>query len=368
MLGLYDLQLVHESRWFGIPDARWPGLELSPSVEFWALLPTFVVLTPVLGTKSISDSMIVQQASRREPRAIHFRDVQGTVNANGMGMLLAGIVGTPPTQPLSSFSSSLVNLTGVASRRVGFAIAGIFALIAIFPKLGAVLLTVPSPVMGAYLLMILGIFFVGGMQTATSGGLDQQKVLVIGISFGAGLGLNNHEIITYVWGDALGPVFGSGVMYGAIVAILLTLFLEYTGPRPRRLQGELDTAELPAIDEFLSELASDLAWDEGSTARLRSAGEETLLSLTQADAEEVRDRAPRLRVTARPDGESIELEFVSSIDDENLEDQLAYLTDEIRLPDANEISLRLLRHQASSVRHQKYHGIDIVTVLVEGSR
>ena len=66
--------------------------------------------------------------------------------------------------------------------------------------------------------------------------------------------------------------------------------------------------------------------------------------------------------------DSVELEFVATTDRENLEDQLAYLSDEIRLPEANEISLRLLRHQASSVRHQKYHGIDIVTVVVEGSR
>ena len=37
-------------------------------------------------------------------------------------------------------------------------------------------------------------------------------------------------------------------------------------------------------------------------------------------------------------------------------------------PDSREISFRLLRHYASSVRHQKYHGVDIVTVSVVGSR
>ena len=93
-----------------------------------------------------------------------------------------------------------------------------------------------------------------------------------------------------------------------------------------------------------------------------------MLSLLQRDDDEPVEQAPSLVITARPGGGSVELEFVATTDRENLEDQLAYLSDEIRLPEANEISLRLLRHQASSVRHQKYHGIDIVTVLVEGSR
>ena len=32
-----------------------------------------------------------------------------------------------------------------------------------------------------------------------------------------------------------------------------------------------------------------------------------------------------------------------------------------------EISLRLLRHYASSVHHQKFHGLDVVTVQVRSA-
>ena len=55
-------------------------------------------------------------------------------------------------------------------------------------------------------------------------------------------------------------------------------------------------------------------------------------------------------------------------DEENLEDRLAYLSDQAGTPEGGEISLRLLRHYASSVQHRKYHGIDVVSVQVEGSR
>ncbi len=364
-LGQYELQRVVDAPWLGFPEARFPGVDLTPGVEFWALLPTFLVLTLVLGTKVVSDGAIIERVSQREARAIDFRHIQAMVSTNGVGMLLAGIAGTPPVQSLASFSTSLISLTGIASRRVGYAVALIFLAVALFPKFGAVLLTIPSPVMGAYLLMALGIILVSGMQTVLRDGLDPQKSLIVGLSLAIGLGLDRHEVIAFVLGDTLGTVFSSGVMYGAIVAVGLTLFLESTGPRARRLETELDLAELPAVDEFLGEIAEELDWDALSTLRLRAAGEETLLSLLQWDEAEAAERTPRLVISARPGGASVELEFVASTIHENLEDQLAYLNEEIRLPEANEISLRLLRHQASSVRHQKYYGVDIITVLVE---
>ena len=52
---------------------------------------------------------------------------------------------------------------------------------------------------------------------------------------------------------------------------------------------------------------------------------------------------------------------------ENIEDRLAYLGEQVESSDESELSFRLLRHYASSVRHQKYQGVDVVTVRVEAS-
>ena len=49
-----------------------------------------------------------------------------------------------------------------------------------------------------------------------------------------------------------------------------------------------------------------------------------------------------------------------------MEDYLAYLSDLPPVADEHEVSYRLLWHYASSVRHQKYNNIDIITVNVEG--
>ena len=37
---------------------RFPGLDITPGAEFWGLLPTFIVLTLVLGTKVVSDGTL----------------------------------------------------------------------------------------------------------------------------------------------------------------------------------------------------------------------------------------------------------------------------------------------------------------------
>ena len=59
---------------------------------------------------------------------------------------------------------------------------------------------------------------------------------------------------------------------------------------------------------------------------------------------------------------------MAAFEEENLEDRVTYLSEQAESLDESEISFRLLRHYASSVRHRKYHGLDIVTVRVEGSR
>ena len=72
-------------------------------------------------------------------------------------------------------------------------------------------------------------------------------------------------------------------------------------------------------------------------------------------------------VAARRADAAIEMEFIVTTEGENLEDKLAYSNDQPAIQDEREISFRLLRHYASSVRHHKYHDIDIVTVQVAPS-
>ena len=367
--GLYDLQHVLEAPWVGVPLSGWPGVDLTQGVEFWALLPAFIVVTLIGAIETIGDGVAIQRVSRRRPRATDFRVVQGALNSDGVGNLLSGIAGTLPNTTYST-SISVAEVTGIAARRVGVAIGVIFLALAFFPKFTALLVAIPGPVAGAYFIVLLGLLFVQGMRIIVQDGVDYRKATVAGLAFWIGVGFQNQLVFPALLGEGfLAVLLGNGMTSGAIVAIIFMVFMELTSPRRRSLEVALDTDALPTMYEFLRRFASSRGWNAASADRLVLVAEETLSSLlSEADDDSLEGKERRLVVTARPNGRGAELEFVSAAEGENLEDRLSYLGETPDIPDEREISFRLLRHYASSVRHQKYHGVDIVTVDVDGPR
>ena len=365
--GLYDVDRILAAPWIGLPTNAWPGVDLTFGPAFWSLLPGFLFVILVGTTGTLSHAVAVQRVSWRKRRATDLRSVQGAVAAVGLGNLLCGLAGTIPCGTRPS-SAPLVELTGVAARRVGVCIGIIFLALAFLPKLMAVLMAIPSPVAAAYLTVLVSLIFVQGMQLVLQGGNDYRKTLVVGVSFWVGVGFQYQAIFPDYLSGMWAILLSNGITAGGLMVVGLTLFLELTGPRRRRLDMELAVAGLPKLEEFLCALAARLGWSAEATQRLCLIGEEVLTSLVQQMDAKATDRAkPRLRVLARQDGAAVELEFIAAIGEANLEDHIALLGDQVETPNERELSLRLLRHFASSVRHQQYHNIDIVTVRVDGS-
>ncbi len=367
--GIYDTELVAEAAWVGVPASSWPGFDFTPNTQFLALLPAFIVVTIVGAVETIGDGIAIQRVSRRRPRATDFRVVQGALNADGVGNLLSGILGTLPNTTYSS-SISIAEVTGVAARRVGVVIGATFVVVAFFPKLTALLIAIPAPVVGAYITVLIGLLFVQGMKLVIEDGLDHRKAAVVGVSFWLGTGFQNQWIFPDLLGGGfLEVLLGNGMTAGTLVAVVMVIFLELTAPRKRRLEIALGTESLVELDRFLRAFAAQAKWDTDSEERLASAGEETLAILVQ---EQTQHRARtnthrRLVVAARLDGGHAEMEFATVLAGDNMEDHLSYLNGLPAAPDEREVSFRLLWHYASRVQHHRYHGVDIVTVSVAGS-
>ena len=360
--GLYDLQSVIDAAWVGIPTLAWPGFDTSFTAGTWALLATFVLVAIVSSMETIGDGVAVQEVSRRRARATDFRVIQGALNADGLGNLLSGLAGTVPNTTYSA-SIPLIALTGVAARRVGIYAGVILVIAAFLPKVAAILLAIPGPVVGAYLTVLISLVFVEGLRAVFKEGINQQKALILGVSFWVGLGFEYRFILPDLLSGAWETLLGNGMVVGGAIAIALTAFVGITRNRPRRIRTELDYASLPQINEFLGDFARRTGWDDPSADRLCSAGEETLACLLQDDA--LADSQKTLLIRASIVDGIAEMEFSAAPYEENLEDRLAYLTEQSEIEDEREISFRLLRHYASSVRHQKYHSLDLVTVQVQ---
>ena len=370
--GLYDTAGVVEAGWFGMPDiGAWPGLDVSFGKTFAVLLPMFLIATWIGAIETVGDATAVQGVAWRNPRATDYREVQGAVAADGVGNVLSGLVGTVPNTTYSS-SIAMTELTGIAARSVGVWIGVVFVGVAFFPKMAAVLLAIPGPVVAAYVTVLLAMLFVLGMRMVVRDGADYRKGVIVGVSFWVGVGFQNGVIFADQLGGLWADLLGNGMASGGLMAIVLTLFMRLTSGRRQRIETALDTASVPEIDSFLARFASGHGWDEEAAARLRSAGEEALLcllaSLQEEEGVQPRDRkARRLLVTVHSEGRGAELEFLAAPGQRNLEDLVVLLP--VAPGDAVErdLSLRLLRHHAASVRHQQYHSADILTVRVDNA-
>ena len=364
--GIYDFGRVADAAWIGFPEGGWPGFDLDFGPAFWTLLPAFVLVTLVGAIETVGDSIAIHHVSWRERRAVDYRAVEGAVAADGMGNLLSGLFGTIPNTTYST-SISVTELTGVAARRVGVAVGLIFLVLALLPKALAIVLAVPGPVVAAYATVLLAMLFVVGMRIVVQDGIDYRKGIVVGVSFWIGVGFQNGAIFPEFFAEFAGGLLQNGMTAGGAAAIFLTICLEAAKPRRRRMETAFDDSAFRPVSEFLRQFASRNAWSGDTAQRLDAIGEEALATLMQRSGERGTGRPRRLRLSAsRDDGGAI-LEFiVASGEDGNLEDRIALLGEHTAgTPAEHEISLRLLRHLASSVRHQQYHDTDIVTVHVK---
>ena len=366
-MGLYDIGLVIESRWFGAPDLTWRGFDFTFGVEFWSLLPGFVFVSLTAYLKSLGDLSAIYQASYREPRALDHRVVQSGLNLYSGTTFLTGILGTVPISAPWAVTVVYVGFTGVASKTVGIYLGLATIAVAPFSKLIAFLVVVPSPVLSAIYVIIFGALFVEGAKIAFAGQMDHKRGTVIGVSLV--VGISAGSLAGQIEGS-LGNIAGSVVASGSAVALAMTAVTELTGARRRKLDVDLALPSLTPIAEFLDGFAANRGWSEEARDRLRLVGEEVTLNLLEQgeDTESSEGENRRLIATAQSQEGFIEVEFVVFSRDaieQNIEDRLAYLESDSRIEDGQQFSMRLLSHYASSVHHQKYYGIDIVTVRVD---
>ena len=364
-LGLYDFDLVARAPWVGLPQGSWPGIGLDLGPAFVGLLPAFVFVSLIGAIQTITGVVAIQRVSWRRPRAVDYRAVEGAVAADGIGKLLSGLGAIVPTQTIA-VSAPMIELTGVAARRVGIAAGAVLMVVAFLPKVLAMILAIPSPVIVAYLTVVLAMTFVRGMMEVVQGGIDHRKGMICGVAFWVGVGCQNDLLFPALLSELAGGLLKNGITAGGIVAILMTLFLEATAPRRSRIEGELDLSMLPRLREFLAAFASRSGWGANMVDRLDAATEETLLTLIGEDEDPEKREGRRLLLQARKEADGAVLEFVAASGEENLQNRIALLTetpDEVLME--REVSLRLLRHIASSVRHQQFHDTEIVTVHVK---
>lgn len=363
-LGLIDLDRITQAAWLGLPETGWPTFAVDLGPSFWGLLPAFLMVSISCSIRSMGAALAIQDVSWRVPRAPDLRAVQGAVAADALANLLSGLSGTVMNSTRSS-TVPLIRNTLVSSRPVGLVLGLALASFAFLPKVAALVLALPPSVLAAYLTVMVASLFVTGMKLVVSEGLDYRRTLIAGISFWIGAGCEYGLLLPDMLPQVAGGFLDNGLAMGGLTAILMTTLLELVGRRRRKLVMDLSVSCLPELQGFVAEFGRGNGWPQRMLDRLDAVAEETLLTLLEGPSES--DTAKRrLWVNAHTEGGEAVLEFVAKSSEGNIEDRIAFLGDASDArPAERDISLHLLRHLASEVRHRQYHDMDLITVRVE---
>lgn len=117
----------------------------------------------------------------------YLKRIKGGVLADGCNSMLAAIFNTFPNTTFGQ-NNAVIQMTGVASRYVGFYVAGILVLLGLFPVIGAILQLIPKPVLGGATLVMFGTVAVAGVTILTSEPLTRKRTLIVAAALGLGLG------------------------------------------------------------------------------------------------------------------------------------------------------------------------------------
>lgn len=223
-MGMVDLSALDSQSYgnFYVPVPFKLGVEFNFS-SFIALGIVYLV-TAIEATGDITaNSMISGQPVEGDK---YIKRVSGGVMADGMNSLIAGVFSSFPNSIFAQ-NNGIIQLTGVASRYVGYFIAGMLIILGLFPVVGIAFSLMPSPVLGGATLLMFGTVAAAGVRIVSSQSLGRCEMLVLATSLAFGMGVELMPSILSNAPESVRTIFSSGITTGGLTAILINTVLTF---------------------------------------------------------------------------------------------------------------------------------------------
>lgn len=189
----------------------------------WKFVPPFVFIYLVSMLEAIGDITATSQLSGLPASGpSHWKRISGGVMADGIVSTVTGCFGGFPSATYAQ-NNGVIQITGVASRRVGYVMVGILALLGFFPAVGRWITVLPPPVLGGLALLMFGLVAVAGVRLLISAGLGQREGVIVALSLGVGLGLPTQPKLLESLPGILHSLLESGISAGGLTALVLNL-------------------------------------------------------------------------------------------------------------------------------------------------
>lgn len=228
---LIDFSSVQNAKWFALPflqsDAAGHAFWQAPKFNLVAIL-TFVIVSISTICEHMGDTLTTSKVVGRD----FYKDpgLHRTLLGDGVATAWAAVWGGPPNTTYGE-NIGVMAITKVYSVWVIGGAAVIAILLSFCQKFGAIIQTIPTPVLGGICTLLYGLIASSGLRTLVDAGVDYQEKRNLTISsvimvIGIGGGVLQFMVGTFKF--ALG-----GVALATLVGIVLNLII------PKNKSGEL---------------------------------------------------------------------------------------------------------------------------------
>ena len=202
----------------------------------WSHVIPMCLLYLITTVESIGDLTATSMISGEPIEGdVYFKRISGGLLGDGFNSMLAAVFNSFPNTTFSQ-NNGVIQITGIASRYVGFWVAGMLTILGLFPVVGGVFSVIPNSVLGGATIIMFGTVAASGIRIIASSIINRRGVLIMAISFGLGLGVAFQPSILSHAPSLIKQIFGSAITTGGLTAILLNIIL----PRSLKSQSSED--------------------------------------------------------------------------------------------------------------------------------
>lgn len=221
MMGIVNFSALQDFGTFNIPIPFKYGVSFD-----WSSIIALGLVYLITAIEAYGDITANSMISGQPVEGGKFmKRASGGILADGVNSMLAGVFNSFPNSIFAQ-NNGMIQLTGVASRYVGFFIAGMLVLLGLFPVVGLVFSLMPDPVLGGATLLMFGTVAAAGIRIIASQNINRKATLVIAISFSFGLSVELVPEILSQLPETLRNIFSSGITTGGVMAILTNALIQ----------------------------------------------------------------------------------------------------------------------------------------------
>jgi xanthine/uracil permease len=235
-----------------VPDwapIAWPLV--LPVAWDWTLLPGFLMGALACLARASGDIVTAQRANDPRWTAPDIESIRRGTLADGVGTLLAGLLGVPGLNTYSA-SIGLSVATRILARRVAVAVGLFWCALALLPGTAALVLAIPRSVLGAILLFSAAFVVSAGMGIVAQRMLDARRTATIGLALILGL---SYDLVPQFYARMpawLGGVIGSSLVLALATALILNAVFRL-GTAPRAATRWVPSQGADALAAFITE-------------------------------------------------------------------------------------------------------------------